>query len=893
MRLAPGTRLGHYEIVASIGAGGMGEVYRARDPALGRDVAIKVLPAALAADADALSRFDREARSVAQLSHPNILGIFDFGRDGETAYAVMELLDGETLRARLEAGPLSARKALDIAVQVGHGLAAAHDRGIVHRDIKPENLFLTRDDRVKILDFGLARPMDLGAEAATVARSVATSQGAILGTIGYMAPEQVRGLPVDHRTDIFAFGAVLFEMLTGRRVFHGHTPADTLSAILTTDPPEIDTGTGELPPALDRLMRRCLEKKQELRFQSSRDLAFALESIGTRTTPNAAGSAIAPAEVRPARQRWLAPFALGLTAGTLLAATVVLLVRPVAAIDHMRFGRTTAVTREGGVELHPALSPDGKLIAYAAGPKERMHIFVRQLAGGSPIDLTAAETGSFNWPRWSPDGTRIAFHRQNPLAAPTGIFIVPALGGATRSFFDSTDGSPTGSPAWSPDGTAIAYTSASGVFVRGLDDSTPRRLADLGSPHSLAWSPDGRFIALVSENPNFMFSGRTLGNTAPSAIMVVPIEGGTPIDVTGRSELNMSPVWTADSRRLLFVSNAHGTRDIYEIALDASGHPGGPRQRLTTGLNAHSISLSGDATRLAYSTFSLSSDVWTIDIPARGDVSVSQATSIVRNMGSVEGTSPSPDGKWLAFDSNRAGNQDIYKIRLPDGAPEQLTTDPADDFLPQWSPDGMHLAFHSWRSGNRDVYTITAEGRDAEPVAAGPAHEFYPDWSIADRILFFTDMPGRSELSVVRRDGGRWSAPARLSATGGLARWSPDGRRAAVVNRNSSTVSVVSADGGETRVLTAFNATGELPSFPAWSADGQTVYVFSASATDRSSIWALPADGGAARLVVRFDDPTRVPNRSEFDTDGRRFFFTLGQHDGDISTMEIEGAKRR
>ena len=279
MPLAAGTRLGAYEIVSSLGEGGMGEVYRARDPRLDREVAIKVLAPSLAADHTALARFEREAMSVAKLSHPNILSIFEFANDGATAFVVMELLEGETLRARLANGALPARRAIAYALQIVRGIAAAHARGITHRDLKPENVMITRDDHVKILDFGLAKPIESGQTDATRAVGATTSAGMILGTFGYMSPEQVRGQAVDHRADMFAFGAVLYEMLTGQRAFAGDTAADSMSAILTKDPPDLDTARLTVAPGLDRIVRRCLEKSPELRFQSANDLAFALETL--------------------------------------------------------------------------------------------------------------------------------------------------------------------------------------------------------------------------------------------------------------------------------------------------------------------------------------------------------------------------------------------------------------------------------------------------------------------------------------------------------------------------------------------------------------------------------------------------------------------------------------
>ena len=293
MKLVAGTRIGPYEIVAPIGAGGMGEVYRARDSRLQRDVAVKILPAGFASDPDRRARFEREAQAVAALSHPNVLAIHDTGlHDGEI-FVVTELLDGETLADRLKGGALPLRKALDIAAQVAHGLAAAHEKHIVHRDMKPENLFLVRDGRVKILDFGLARytPSPAGASETVPAVS---EPGVAMGTVGYMAPEQVRGQATDARADLFAFGAVLYEMLSGQRAFRRDTAAETMTAILRDDPPDAPLARANLSPALDRIVRHCLEKDPSQRFQSASDVAFAIEALS--------GSVIGPDRERESRR---------------------------------------------------------------------------------------------------------------------------------------------------------------------------------------------------------------------------------------------------------------------------------------------------------------------------------------------------------------------------------------------------------------------------------------------------------------------------------------------------------------------------------------------------------------------------------------------------------------
>ena len=412
MGLAPGTRLGVYEIVGSIGAGGMGEVYRARDSRLGRDVAVKVLPEVLAIDPTALARFEREMQTLAALSNPYIVAIYDVGKEGAIAYAVTELLDGETLAALVARGALPIRKTLEYGVQIAKGLAAAHDRGIVHRDLKPANIFVTSAGHIKVLDFGLAR--SVAASPADGATRTDTSPGIVMGTVGYMSPEQARGQVVDHRADIFAFGCVMYELITGRRAFQRDSSADTLSAILKEDPPPISQVNAIAPPALERVVQRCLEKNPEERFQSARDLAFALDALSSGGT-GAASGAIAAARPRRAPRVAVAAAAMLLLAGAFLLGRA--LSRPPApgpiAVDRLTFERGT---------IHTArFTSDGVTFVYGAawnGAPSKVFIGRTDTGESRPLELPEGDLRSVSrsgemavllaarYPSsWTPDGT--------------------------------------------------------------------------------------------------------------------------------------------------------------------------------------------------------------------------------------------------------------------------------------------------------------------------------------------------------------------------------------------------------------------------------------------------------------------------------------------------------
>ena len=590
MTLTPGARLGHYEVVSTLGAGGMGEVYRARDPRLDRDVALKVLSGNLAGDAAALARFEREAMSVARLSHPNILSIFEFARDGATAFVVTELVEGETLRARLADSPLTPRRAVAYALQIARGLAAAHARGLVHRDLKPENVMITRDDQVKILDFGLAKPVDAGVADETRAATLLTSAGVVLGTFGYMAPEQVRGVAVDHRADMFAFGAVLYEMLTGRRAFEGETAADTMTAVLTKDPPELDTARLAIPAGLDRIVRRCLEKTPDLRFQSANDLAFALETLTAGSGASSAATAVAAPSTRPARGPWL-PWAVA--AAALLAAGASWVGRSAAPDAEARWSSFTRVSEAAGEETSPALSPDGTTVAYSMRVNGNWDIYAQRVGGRNATPIVNDPERHERGVAYSPDGSLIAFHESN---ATGGIFVAGATGEAVRRVTDNGF-----DPAWSPDGKQIAFATEeindptarygeSRIWVVDVGGGTPRRVMDTDAVQP-SWSPSGERLVYW----------RNVGGQRD--IYTVAAAGGEPSPVTTDAAVDWSPVWSPDGRFIYFSSDRGVSMNLWRVAVDqSSGRVLGAPEPVTAGVQASAglPRLSRDGSRLAF-----------------------------------------------------------------------------------------------------------------------------------------------------------------------------------------------------------------------------------------------------------------------------------------------------
>ena len=742
MTLEAGARLGAYELVAPLGAGGMGEVWRGRDPRLGREVAIKVLPTHLSGDAMALARFEREARAVAALSHPHILAIHDFASDAGYAFTVTELLEGETLRARLADGPVPVRRAAEWGAQVARALAAAHDKKIVHRDIKPDNLFVTREGRIKVLDFGLAlvEPPRTGGgdEAKTTGVRLRTDPGRLIGTVGYMSPEQVRGEKIDSRSDIFSLGCVLYEMITGQRPFHRGSPADTLAAILLEDPPglgsEGSAGGRVFPSAFARIVRHCLEKEPAERFQNARDLAFDLESLAdaTTATPLAAVGDLPPAlRPRPRGSRWtpLAALALGLAIGA--AGVWWALPREAEAPSRLR------VITHAGNEAWPTVSPDGQLIAFASERDGGSRIWVRQMASGDEIALT---TGVDSAPRFSPDGASLLFLRRR--ADGGDLFRVATLGGdPRRAIPDAVAGD------WSPDGRQIG-------FVRGrlrtrwtvgvaASDGGGERILSRDHPLPLAqprWSPDGRFLAVLRRT--------SLTGSADSVLLFDLERGEQRVLRSRRGSAVSSLAWAGASTLLLAVPEGAAARTpssrlmSYELGSELA------RTLLWVPYVVPSMEVMGEG-RVVLTAVVPRQNLRELDLDGSG-------RERWRSRGSTVDRQPvySPDGGRVIFSSTRGGNLDLWALDDREGALHRLTDDPAEDWDPAMTPDGARLLWSSDRTGHFEVWVAEADGRAARQLTRDGADAQNPTAAPGGWVVYTSGNRRHPGLWRVRLDGG-------------------------------------------------------------------------------------------------------------------------------------------
>lgn len=855
-RISAGRRLGHYEIVSPLGAGGMGEVWRARDVRLKRDVALKLLPEELSLDAARLARFEQEAQAASALNHPAIVSVYDVGNADGSAYIAMELVEGSTLRELLADGAMPLKRVTPIAVEIASGLAAAHDAGIVHRDVKPENLMITRDGRVKILDFGLAKlvPSPTADLSGMPTAAGATEPGTLLGTVSYMSPEQARGLPLDHRSDLFSLGAVLYEMVSGRRPFPGATTADTFSAILREEPPDLPPS---MPPAFDRIIRRCLEKEPQRRFQSARDLAFSLEALSGL-------SSAAPATVPAASDRVRRPISPAILIATLAAAFAAgLLLRTVLPRRQSpSFERVTRLTAGSAQEFGAVLSPDGKWVAYLSDARGPVDIWVRFLAGGEPanltekIGLTVQRRSDIGGLDISPDGSLIAFDA-GPTGAtasgPTGSvgavesWVIPApLGGTPRRLIEKGHAA-----RWSADGRSIVFVRAGsslgdGLAIADSDGGNVREILKASAglhAHWPAWSADGRFI--------YFIRSITTSNVEPSEIYRVPASGGGAEAVVKTSRRAVYPAPAPGG--LFYAANP----DSADTALWWRPLKGGEAVRLTTGLGAYAEPrVSANGRSLVATLIEAKQSL--IALPVQFDSEQSARDLTEGYFGDSE-PALSPKGDHLVWSAARTGNRNLW-IGAPDATGARpLTTGPAFDERPAFSSDGGRVAFVSDRGGARGIWVVSSDGGAPKFLASALVMDTLT-WSPDGKGIVFAapagDLPGLFRVSLADGAISRLGTPAGAFAPA----WSPDGRTIAFIEIRPGEpvrVGLVDPQGHSLPPLKpgpAFN-NGSL----VWCADGRRLLASSLPGTLDAGIWLVDLQGEQTyRKIAAFPVGTRI-----------------------------------
>ncbi len=653
--MEPGAALGHYTILRKLGSGGMGDVYLAQDTTLARQVALKMVRPDVAADPARRARFEAEARAVAALNHPNIVTVHTIERAGDAHFITMEYIAGRPLSAEIPAAGLPIRRFLDLALPLVEAVAAAHEQGVTHRDLKPDNVMVSAGGRVKVLDFGLAKlnpALDDSADTRLAPNHVITGAGQILGTVAYMSPEQAEGKQLDHRSDIFSIGIMLFEMATGRRPFGGDSAASIVSSILRDEAVPATRLNPALPPQIERAIQRSLEKDPARRYQSALDLRNDLDDV-KRALESGAASAGA---VTRARRPWV--YAAVVAAVAVVAAAVMVMNARRADNDEAReaIGEATftQLTHGEGQELFPTLSPDGRTVVYASGAGGNMDIYLQRVGGQNPVNLTESSTADESQPAYSPEGDRIAFRSERDGG---GLFVMGATGEAVRRV---TRGGYH--PAWSPDGTQLLYVTqnvtdptlrftTSQMWVATIATGETRLLSD-GDATQPAWSPDGRRIA---------YWGRT-GSTGTGDIWTIPAGGGAPVAVTTEPSIDWNPVWAPDGRHLYFASDRGGSMNLWRVPIDpGSGAVAGRAIPVTTGGGAASqhLAVSKDGRRLAYVARVESMNVQKVAFdPASGNVRGIPAW-VTRGSRTVAQPDPSPDGRHVAFNST-GRQEDIF-----------------------------------------------------------------------------------------------------------------------------------------------------------------------------------------------------------------------------------------
>lgn len=872
--LPEGKRIGRYEIRAKIGEGGMGEVYAARDEQINRDVAIKVLPATFSADAERLRRFEQEAQAAGSLNHPNILVVYDVGTHDGAPYVVSELLEGETLRDRMAGGALPQRKAIDYGLQIAHGLAAAHEKGIIHRDLKPENLFITKDGRVKILDFGLAKLTRVGNDQSQTdipTRRVDTDPGVVMGTIGYISPEQLRSKPADHRSDIFSFGAILYEMLSGRRAFRGESTADTVSAILREDPPDLSQTNRAVSPALERVVNHCLEKNPEERFHSSRDLAFAIEAVSgsasmSGSSPTVLTATPASRKLRLDRLGWIA--AAAFLATTLVLASLYFR-RPEQPSQTMRF--TLPVPEKLDYRGELALSPDGRHVAFIVTGAEGKSLWVRSLDSLEARELPG--TSDATLPFWSPDGNSIGFFASNKLKK------TEIAGGAPQTLAEVTGDARGG--AWGRGGTIIFTPGFTLPLLKvSADGGTVEPVTELDHSRghtSHRWPfflPDGRRFLYFARAQKKEAEGIYVGSLDSK-------ESRFLLSTNLRASYAQAEDGS-DTGYLLFMRDKTLMAQSFDLTrLQLLGEP----SLVADGV----LTFPDEGGPTAYAAFSTSTSGHLVYLPGKASVAqfgwYDRAGKFVSAVGSAGlSTEPaqSPDGKRLAFGRTDTQASDIWLLDLTRGTTTRFTFDAAVDVCPVWSSDGERVVFASNRDGGVfNLYQKISSGAGSDELLLKSNHNAFPDDWISSQagefLIYESDSPNtRYDLWVLPLTGERKPyAFLQTEFNETHSQFSPDGRFVAYASDESGRAEVYvqtfPASGGKWQIS---NGGGDQPQ---WRRDGRELFYIAPDKT----LMAVPIASGdslepgapVALFPTRITSSSLTGDRNHFmvTADGQRF----------------------
>ncbi len=887
-----GQHISHYEVLGQIGSGGMGDVYLARDTRLGRKVALKLLPPSLTFDPQLKARFLREAQLASALDHPNICTIHEVGQSSSYLFIAMQYVEGVTLEQIIESRPLKLDALLSISLQAADALAAAHDQGIIHRDIKSTNIIITPRGQVKVLDFGLAKLTDAGGgEDADSAESELTRTGAVMGTPSYMSPEQARGERVDHRSDIFSLGVVIYEMASGDLPFKRESQAETMSAVINEPHTPVSEFNESVPAGLSAAIDRALSKDPADRYQGMgemlRDLRQVGRGVGLLGSSDSQGAVIPYLPLgRRSAKRWM-------QAMTLVG--LALLVGLGLWFSSLRPGpqpqrpplQTTPLTSYVGMEFLPAFSHDGKQVAFAwNGEKgDNIDIYTKLVDTGTPHRLTTHPADD-SFPAWSPDGSHIAFRRHTQES--DAVYLIPSLSGPERKLVDIFPrrlGSGVGGDglAFSLDGKFVAVpdkNSPAEPFSIVLISTESGEKRKLSSPlagsvgdNTPSFSPDGSQLAFSR------MSGQGIED-----IYVMRAEGGEPRRLTFDNRDIRDLDWTADGREIVFISNRQGDVGLWRVF--ASG--GAPERLMTAvGYNIARLSVSRKGDRLAYAQQFLDTNIWRVEL-AGTNQKVSAPTMLISSSKSDSAPQYAPDAKRITFSSDRSGSVEIWACEADGSNPVQLTNfNGPQAGSPCWSPNGRQIAFDARVEGNPDIFVISAEGGRPRRLTEDPDEESAPSWSRDGRWIYFeSNRGGSTQIWKMSADGG---AARRVTKGGGsVAHESLDGKFLYYTKGHNVTgIWRVPAEGGEETLVLDTHKAGY---WSAWTVAEQGIYFLTAEKPARPAIEFFSFTTGRVTEVAALTKPFRPwtnPEGLSVSADGRWILYTQEDRvDMDIMLVE-------
>jgi eukaryotic-like serine/threonine-protein kinase len=885
-----GTTLNHYQIIRVIGSGGMGEVLLATDTRLKRQVAIKVLPTHLAAQPVRRDQFEREAQAVAALNHPNIVTIYSVEQAGDTDFLTMEYVEGRTLADVLPKGGLPIVRLLTIARQIVDAVVAAHDRHIVHRDLKPANVMVAASDRVKVLDFGLARlceETDHGIAATLTTREL-TGEGKIVGTVAYMSPEQAEGKPVDERSDIFSLGVTLYELATGERPFTGDTSLSVLSAILKDTPKSLSELNPAAPRELERIVRHALVKDPDRRYQSAKDLRHDLEELAQAIE---SGELNAQPQVLAARRNRRV-IAAGLAAVAAVSAIGVWRQRtPAAAPAETPLSPTySRLTHMEGVERYPSLSPDGKWVVYSSSGD----IHLQSTTGQTVINLTKDALADNRMPAFSPDGESIAFRSERDGG---GIFVMGRTGESVRRL--TAEGY---DPGWFPDSRQVVFASAgpggpenrtvfSDLWVVSTSGGQPRPFF-AGDAVQPSVSPHGKRVAYWSVPADA--SAKRMGGSNVGAnrdVWTIDTKGGQPVRVTTHLANDWNPIWSPDGRWLYFLSNRAGSMNLWRIAIDeASGAITGEAQPLTApAAYVADFKMSADGSIAVYSSVLATSNISRIGFDAKSGATRGAVTTVTTGANDFTWFDVTHDGQSVVVGNSSRGQEDLYILPAAGGEKRQITNDPARDRIPHWSPDRRHILFYSDRVTNPNVWLIDADGSGLQqltqtismgyPVPSPDGKRVVTAASNARQMFIYDARDFSKPIDTLPRFPDTTVSFPRPSD------WSDDGRKIAIDLPGSDGVWFYSVE-ARTYHRVASAATSEAPSpSPRWLSDSRR-FVYSSL----GRLWLADTVSGQTRELVSFQGETL--SNPVITTRDSQLFFSHGTTTGDIWLMRFGDTKK-